>query len=181
MQSWKREPKKVLANTPILDLVSYHSVSPDQKVQNDFFVVEMRDWANVVAITKDKKILFVKQYRHGINDICLELPGGIVEKTGEDRFWQTAQAELLEETGYTTKNWQRLGRVSGNPGFINNWCEFFVAEDVEKTHEQSLDPQERIEVVEYPIYEIPELIEKQVIHHSIMVAALGLFFMRVTL
>src|SRR5690349_3163193 len=63
-------------------------------------VMEFDTWANILAITKDQKVVLVRQYRHGVKEVLLELPGGVIED-GEDPL-AGIQRELLEETGYTS-------------------------------------------------------------------------------
>ena len=43
------------------------------------FILEFRPWANVLALTKDNKAVLIKQYRHGVQEVLWELPGGIVD------------------------------------------------------------------------------------------------------
>ncbi|MCP4694207.1 MAG: NUDIX hydrolase, partial [Desulfobacterales bacterium] len=89
------------------------------------------DWVNAVAITRDERIVVVRQYRFGIEDFTTEIPGGMVDP-GEDSG-QAAARELLEETGYTSRSWESLGSVQPNPAFHNNLCHHWLARDAEKT------------------------------------------------
>jgi ADP-ribose pyrophosphatase len=107
-------------------------------------VLEFRAWANVLAITKDKQAVLVKQYRHGVQEVLLELPGGIVED-GEEPL-AGIRRELLEETGYTASNIIEVGRLYPNPALQTNQLYCFLALDVEKVDEQNLDDGEDIEV-----------------------------------
>src|SRR3989304_5703220 len=65
-------------------------------------VLEFRPWANVLALTRNNEAVLVKQYRHGVRDILLELPGGIVDD--DENPLDAVRRELLEETGYSTSN-----------------------------------------------------------------------------
>src|SRR5262245_44691561 len=65
----------------------------------DAVVFEVGSWANVVALTKDREVVMIRQYRHGVQAVLWEIPGGVVEQ-GEDPL-VGAKRELLEETGYT--------------------------------------------------------------------------------
>ena len=47
----------------------------------EYFVLEYPDWVNVLAITKDKKFLMIRQYRHGTQSTNFEFCGGCVDKT----------------------------------------------------------------------------------------------------
>lgn len=175
---WKLSNRKVLSSNRIFTLISRDASSPDDKIQGEFYVIETRNWVNVIPITKENKVVLVKQYRHGINDYSLEIPGGIVETEGNSASLQAGQKELQEETGYTSKTWEYLGKASGNPAILNNWCDFFIARDAEKTSVQNFDPHEDIEVIEVDLKELPVLLEQNKIHHPMCVAAIGWYFLK---
>ena len=110
----------------------------DKTKTGRFDVLECTQWVTMIALDKDKKLIMVKQYRHGIDDFTIEGPAGVIDP-GEDPF-VTAKRELKEETGYESQDWQLLGRVSANPAFQNNYCHIYLAKECEKVSEQSLDP-----------------------------------------
>ncbi|MDV6234621.1 NUDIX hydrolase [Leptospira ellisii] len=172
---WSKRNRKDLFSTPIFDLVSWHTESPDKRVSREFFHLESRDWVNVIALTPENKILLIDQYRHGIHRYSLEIPGGISEK---NTLLESAQAELAEETGYVSQEWEYLGKVTGNPAILNNWCHTFIAKNVRKLQEQDLDDSEQIEIFETPLENVPALIERNILHHGMMVAALGMYFIK---
>ncbi|XDD49263.1 NUDIX hydrolase [Leptospira sp. WS92.C1] len=170
---WSKSNRKDLISTPIFKVVSWFTESPDKQVSRDFFHLESLDWVNVIAITPENKILLIDQYRHGIHRYSLEIPGGIAEK---NTILESAQAELVEETGYVSEEWEYLGKVSGNPAILNNWCHTFLAKNVRKLHDQNLDDSEQIEIFETPLENVPDLIAQNILHHGMMVAALGMYF-----
>lgn len=88
-----------------------------------FYVHEYPDWVNAVALTKEGKVVMVKQYRHGIESVDLELPGGVLE-AGETPQ-QGVEREVLEETGYRFEKVEYLAKVSANPSTTNNWTHLF--------------------------------------------------------
>ncbi len=146
---------------------------PVDNKEGDFFIIKAPTWVNVIALTRDGQIVLVEQYRHGIHDISLEIPGGVVDP-GEDAF-ETARRELAEETGYESKKWSKVGRVSSNPAILNNYTETWLAEDCERTRELSPDEFEELRVVTMPVDELLELVRSGEVHHALIVAALGLW------
>lgn len=133
-------------------------------------VLEFHTWANVLAITKDKQAVLVKQYRHGVQEVLIELPGGIVED-GEEPL-AGIKRELLEETGYAASNIVEVGRVYPNPANQTNQLHCFLALDVEKVDLQNLDDGEDIEVLLMPLDELISMVKSGTFPHALHVAVL---------
>jgi ADP-ribose pyrophosphatase len=89
---------------------------PDGRVVDEFLWVRTRDFAMVVAMTADGRVVLERSYKHGPRRVGLSLPAGYME-AGETPD-QTARRELREETGYTADEWRSLGSftVDGNYG-----------------------------------------------------------------
>jgi len=82
----------------------------------------------VVPITKDGKIVFVKQFRYPLQKYLFELPAGKLEKD-EDPFI-CASRELTEETGYTAKHIKPIGKIFTTPGFCTELLHIYLATDL---------------------------------------------------
>ena len=119
----------------------------------DGLVLEFRDWVTVLAVTKDRQVVMARQYRHGAQVIIDELPGGVMDVEDASPL-EAARRELLEETGYTSRNILQIGCVSPNPAIQTNRIYSFLALDAEKVEEQHLDATEEIEVVLRPLDEV---------------------------
>jgi 8-oxo-dGTP pyrophosphatase MutT (NUDIX family) len=115
-------------------------------------VLEYGTWVTIVALTKQQEVLLIKQYRHGAGRILMELPGGGVGEHEEPIV--AAKRELFEETGYTSNNIIEVGKVSPNPASHTNLMYAYLALDVEKVGNQSLDETEEIEVFPIPLDEV---------------------------
>jgi ADP-ribose pyrophosphatase len=133
-------------------------------------VLELSSWANILAITKNHEVVLIKQYRHGIQEVLWEIPGGVVED-GEDPS-EGVKRELLEETGYTASAFVQIGKFYPNPAFQNNTVYCFIALDAEKVTGQHLDDGEDIEVHLVPLDELIDMTKRGEFPHALQVAAL---------
>ena len=161
--------------TRIFDVEFHRYINPYTKKEHEFVILNSPNWINVVPVTKDGRILFIKQFRPGNNKISLEVPGGLVEK-GEEPL-QSAIRELKEETGGVAKNWKLIGKVYPNPAFQNNLLYTFLAEDVEIVSSTAFDEGEYIEIEFIEREKVLELIKTGVIDHSLVIIALFWYFL----
>ena len=113
----------------------------------------------VFALTDDKEIIAIRQFRHGAEDFMLELPGGVPQdgEAGEEN----ARNELLQETGYS---FESIVALTPEPTYFDpaSWrtkFQAFLARGCSKIYHQNLDPTEDIEVVKMPIPDWLRLIE----------------------
>lgn len=136
----------------------------------DATIFEFRSWANIVALTRNGDVVLVKQYRHGVNQVLLEFPGGVVED--EEDPMAGAARELLEETGYSAPQWIEIGRIYPNPALQTNTLYCYIALDAERVSEQALDAGEDIEVELMPLDELVESAKRGEFIHGLMIAVL---------
>ncbi len=137
-----------------------------------FVVLDCPDWVNVIPITHDGHVVFIRQFRHGVRAETLEVPGGMIDP-GESPA-AAALRELREETGYAAPAAEPLGYVYPNPAIQNNRTYSYVARQVRQVGEPDLDPFEHVEVVLHPLEEVPRLLASGVIRHSLVVSAFAL-------
>ncbi len=105
--NWETLSIQELFSSPWVRVLIQQVRLPDGRVIDDYYKVELRDYTGVVARTCDGKIVFERQYKHGVGHVSLMLPGGAIEN-GESPL-SSAQRELLEETGYVADEWRFLG------------------------------------------------------------------------
>lgn len=134
-------------------------------------VLETPSWVNVVAVTPDKKLVMVEQYRFGIGALTIEPTGGMVDP-GEEHL-QAAQRELLEETGFGEGDWQYLGSVQANPAMHDNVCHMWLARDVVEVQSPQPDPGEAIRVHVMSVDEVRQAFNDGTLAHPLGLAALS--------
>lgn len=134
-----------------------------------FSLIDSVDWVNVIAVTPDKRVVLIRQYRAGADEVCLEIPGGMVDR-GESPA-DAAARELLEETGYTASCWQPLGRVSPNPAIHTNRLYTFLATDAEQTAPPRPEGSEVIELEYANVAECYAAIRDGRIDHALVIVA----------
>ncbi len=149
--------------------------SPRTSETHDFYVLESPSWVNIIPVTPTKEVVLIRQYRFGIRDMTLEIPGGLMEAS--DSPEEAARRELREETGYREETLIPLGIVHPNPAIQNNLCYTFLAENVFPVGQLIQDEREDIEVVLQPLPEIPRLIREGAISHALVIAAFYRFYM----
>lgn len=137
-------------------------------------ILEAPDWVNVVALTPERRVILVRQFRFGTERVTTEIPGGLVDP-GEEPL-QSAQRELREETGYSAQRWSLLASVEPNPAFLNNRCHQYLAEGAQRSSETELDPGEDIQVTSASEQELLEWIASGEVNHSLVLSALARVF-----
>src|SRR5450755_1570900 len=73
----------------------------------------------------ESRILLERQYRHAAQSMMWELPAGRIDD-GETAL-TAAKRELLEETGYTARQWKRILHFYVSPGFLDETKTVYLA------------------------------------------------------
>jgi len=165
---------RVVSRTPGRDYRIFRSVAvraahPQTGDERDFTVLDVPDWVNVIALTRDDRVVLIRQYRHGAERVHVEIPGGMVDP-GEEHG-AAARRELVEETGYTATSWRLVGTVEPNPAIHGNRLHTWLALDAEPTDACEPDPGEVISVFTAPLGDVTAMLRDGRIDHALVVAA----------
>ena len=169
---WRLLESREISDHKIFRLIAdRYRLEPEGR-ERDFFKFSASDWINVIPLTDQQEVVMVRQFRHGVQEVTLEIPGGMID--GDESPAVAAGRELREETGYRSQKIRSLGKVWPNPAIQTNQCHFFLAEDVRYEGSPQPDPYERIEVVTVPLAEIPRMLADGQIRHALVVTAFAM-------
>ena len=173
-KKWNRLASTPLGDHRIFQLRQDRVVNPRTETEHDVVVLECPDWVNIIALTPEREVVMVEQYRHGSRTVELEIPGGMMDPGDTDPV-ATALRELREETGYTGEGARLIGQCLANPAIMDNRVHTILVENCQCTHEIQLDAGEDLAPCLIPVGDIPRLVKEGKIRHSTIVAALHYF------
>lgn len=168
---WTPEAPRLLSHHHVFDVLETPFRREDG-LERTMTVLACPDWANVVAITDDDRLVLVRQFRPGPCVETLETPGGVID--GDETPLEAAIRELAEETGYVAKSIEPLGSPFANPALQDNRIHFFLALGATRAHAPRFDEGgEECEVVLVPRADLPRLLENGVFSHALCWAAVA--------
>lgn len=129
--------------------------------------------AVVVAVKDNGKIIMVKQFRYPFQDFLLELPAGKLEKDEDPELCATR--ELTEETGYTSKQVTKLGKIYTTPGFCTEVLHIYLAENLLPGNSNREEGEYGMEVFEFSMEELDEKIKNGEIVDSKSISGLQMY------
>jgi ADP-ribose pyrophosphatase len=142
LRHWTVRSSSYRVDEPFLRVRSDTVELPDGTIIEGYFVRESRGFTIVAALTPERRIVLVRQYKHGIARIVLELPAGMIDP-GETPV-ACAIRELAEETGYAGDPPRLLRSLYADPTSSNAIFHVFLIENAVPKFEQSLDTTEAI-------------------------------------
>lgn len=173
IQPWKTLKSRLVFDNKWCRVRQDEVELPSGEIVDDYFINVRPDIVLILAITCDRNVVFVRQYRHGVGEILLELPGGGFNSTEADSL-EAAARELEEETGYVSDHMFSLATLYDNPVKDTNKIHLIMAEQAQPSGIQNLDITEDVEIVLVPIDEVMKRIEQGEICVSGTIAALFL-------
>lgn len=115
-----------------------------------YYVLEYPDFVSALVLDPVGDVVLVRQYRHGLGQVSLELPGGVMDPTDADPV-AAAIREVAEETGYAGGAARLLHSLSTDAAKMANRFHLVLIDGATRSRAVAPDPGEEIEVVSMPI------------------------------
>ena len=171
IRPWQRVRADVVGRYRVFDVVSSEMRTPDGAlVPRPLYTFRCDDWANILAITDDDRVVLVWQYRHGTDAMSLEIPGGVVDP--HEAPIDAARRELREETGYACDSIEPLCVVHPNPALQGNRHHAFLARGAKLAGATHFDDTEELEVVLVPRRDLAALVDEGHVTHALAINAI---------
>lgn len=148
----------------------YRDTVVSNGVEEIFDFIHHDGAAAVLPVTKEGKILMVRQYRNALDRFTLEIPAGKLDAPDEPKI-ECAYRELEEETGFRTEKLEYLMTLNTTVAFCNELIGVFIARDLIPS-KQNLDEDESIDVEEWDVKDLLQLIYSGRMTDSKTVAAI---------
>jgi ADP-ribose pyrophosphatase len=174
LKPWKKLGSKPAGDFRIFSIRTDQVVSPRTQQPHEVYVIDCVNWVNVIALTPDRQLVMIEQYRHGSATVELEIPGGMMDPTDASPV-AAGLRELREETGYEGENARIIGQVRPNPAIMSNVCFTVLVENCHCIHPLQWDHGEDLITKLMPVAEIPQLVAAGKIRHSLVIVALYYF------
>jgi len=155
--AWRVAASRLIHADRWIRLRANTCITPEGAVLDPYYVLEYADWAHVVAVTNDDRLVVNHQYRPGAGCVHLELPGGVMDAADAGPV-EAGLRELREETGFAAREFRSIVSLSPNSATHTNRIHIVLAEGAYADGAQSLEAGEEIAVELLPLADLPALI-----------------------
>ena len=118
---------KIVYRGPVFDVRQDHLRMPNGRI-SQVDVVDHRDAVTIIPVDQEGMVWFIRQYRHPVSRILLELPAGVAE-AGESPE-ASAQREIREETGMAAGKLEKVGEFFLAPGYSTEYMHIYLATEL---------------------------------------------------
>lgn len=165
---WKINSVKKVYSNDLIEL--YEDILDLNGIRKAYTRGVRKDYSTIVPFISDEEILVIKNYRHLVDSIQIEIPSGYIDKGESPK--EAAIRELNEETGYFAKDMISLGQYTLDYSMFEQKGNLFVGYSLIKVGNQSLGIMEKIDVERMSIKEIRRLLFEGKILNAASIVAL---------
>ncbi len=155
---WKIDSSEYVVNDRFLKLRADSCTTPQGGKVGRYYVLELSDWVNCIAIDENDNVMMLRHYRHGVQKYIMEFIGGGMEE-GESPE-EAAKREVEEETGYTGGAVFHVGTSYPNPANHTNQVHTYLSVGGKISQDQNLEVGETIHVEKIPFKTVIEEMSK---------------------
>ncbi len=181
---WELTDVKHIRTDEWIDFREETYLLPDGTELGPFYSYSRRSYVVIIAYDISGNIICVRQFRYGIGEVTTEFVAGGIELDGETEYTtrdmpenkaetvlEAARRELLEESGYTSDDWEHIFSIPSNATVCDNYAHILIARNCTKVSGQHLDDAEFLNVVLLRPEEIDDLIKEGRFLQSVHVMA----------
>ncbi len=157
IQKWTLLKEEDVSPSPWFPVFKHTVQLANGNIVDDYFISPLGDVVQIIPITSKNEVVLVRQYKHALGEIVIELPGGMQQKSRS--VIQSALNELEEETGIktTADKLISLGKIANNPTKIKQVTYGFILFDAEINSVQKLDATEDIQIMTIPASQVLQM------------------------
>ncbi len=159
LQKWTLQSQQDISPSSWFPLEKRDYLLPNGQLVSDFLITTLADSVHIISVTTDHKVVLIKMYKPGVDEIMIQFPAGRYEKKHTNEI-DAAAKELEEETGIkvTESELQPLGQLALMSTKATERAHYFLVTDVTFNSAQHLDDTEEIEVLTVTPAEIETMI-----------------------
>ncbi len=149
IKKWKKSgPEKLLLRKFGKFAKRQIFIDPRDGSGQEYIFVGEPDSVGIVALTRSRKIILIRQFKQAANKVLIEVPAGALNR-GEAPL-AAAKRELEEETGFGARKFMRIGTFMRSTRSIPTLSYAYLALDCYKVKNPRIDHEEELEVITKP-------------------------------